>query len=364
MPRRRMSPSKPQRREHENDFGFKTKFRHSDVTLTIGGINLYVNTAVLGMVSPSLQRIFDEKLQDDGKQEITLDDEDVQGFIEFLACIYPGCLHDVTKDNVFRILPLADKYHVEFLMKKSVNLLMNSLIDNQAEDHIYQCLSVAKQHSITRLKTKCMELLVEIYKTDIQRADEILTLKEEVKPVVTSAMIPLLRSEASKYRFLVAGPIHERRDSHMDLKDFHDAKYSTLQFKVDLPSVFHEFEVNKTVSSFHVWDVDMNIDMRLKGRDTSFSFTSSGYKYMIAAKMAIKNNTTGKVEDWKQDKGNTELSITFIHQDEKTEGIRWINIVAHVLLNKPTKEPVNAPIVRERRRRSRSLERYRRSLPF
>ena len=325
-----------QESQNGNDFGFKTESSQSDMTLIVGSVPLFVNKAVLEIASPVLKKIFGEQLQAGDKRQVTLDEVDAEGFIEFLACFYPSCVHKVRISNVFRILPLAYKYQVARLMEKSVALLMKSLTGNQAEDHIYKCLSVAKQQSITTLEGKCMEVLVDMYKTNIQRADEILTLRADVQPAVTSAMIPLLRSEASKYRFLAAGP--KGQDIHLDLKDFQDAKYLTTRFQINPSKVVYGYG-EKTVSSFHVWNVDLNIEIELGPKVDRVKFffkMSAGYTYTIAAKMAIKSNSPGKDDVWKQDKGNTKLSIPFTQGDAKTVGIPWtenFTIVACVLLN-------------------------------
>ena len=324
-----------QESQNGNDFGFKTESSQSDMTLIVGSVPLFVNKAVLEIASPVLKKIFDEQLQAGDKRQVTLDEVDAEGFIEFLACFYPSCVHKVRISNVFRILPLAYKYQVARLMEKSVALLTKSLTGNQAEDYIYKCLSVAKQQSITTLEGKCVEVLVDIYKTDIQRADEILTLRGDVQPAVTSAMIPFLRSEASKYRFLAAGPTC--RDIHLDLKDFQDAKYVTLHFRINPSEVFRE----KNIFSFQVWNVGLNIKAKLAARVDiiEFTFETSGYNCMIAVKMTIKNNNTGREDYWKQEIGITYLSIDFTSKKAKTLGIPWtenFTIVAHVLLNKPT----------------------------
>ena len=277
------------------------------MTLIVGSVPLFVNKAVLEIASPVLKKIFDEQLQAGDKRQVTLDEVDAEGFIEFLACFYPSCVHKVRISNVFRILPLAYKYQVARLMEKSVALLMKSLTGNQTEDHVYKCLSIAEQQSITTLEGKCVEVLVDIFKTDIQRADEILTLRGDVKLVVISAMIPLLCSEASKYRFLAAGPTC--RDIHLDLKNFHDAKYLTLQFQINSSEVFRE----KKISSFHVWNVDLNIATKLGPHVDSveFTFETSGYNCMIAVKITMRNNNPGKEDYWKQGKGISYLSCIY-----------------------------------------------------
>ena len=324
-----------QESQNGNDFGFKTESSQSDMTLIVGSVPLFVNKAVLEIASPVLKKIFDEQLQGGDKRQVTLDEVDAEGFIEFLACFYPSCVHKVRMSNVFRILPLAYKYQVARLMEKSVALLIKSLTGNQKEDHIYKCLSIAEQQSITTLEGKCVEVLVEIFKTDVQRADEIITLKADVKEAVTSAVIPLLRSEASKYRFLAAGPTC--RDIHLDLKNFNDAKYLTFQFQINPSEVFRE----KKISSFHVWNFDLNIATKLGPQVDSveFTFETSGYNCMIAVKMTMRNNNTGREDYWKQEIGITYLSIEFTSKKAKTLGIPWtenFTIVAHVLLNKPT----------------------------
>ena len=325
--------------EHKTDFGFRTKSCHSDMTLQVGGDTLHVNKAVLQMVSPVFKEMFDEKVNVEDKNDIVLDDEDVDGFIEFLACFYPSCEHEIDINNLFHILPLACKYKVERLTKKCVPLLMKSLTDNQSEEHIYQCLSVAKQHSITAVEEKCLESLIDLYKTEVHRADEILTLKEEVKPVVVSAMIPFLRSEANKYRFLSAGP--EGQNKSMCLEVFQDAKYSTVQLEIYVPDD-QTYPLSKTFP-LTIWNVHVLVKLELVRESYRHIIIScsSNNSYIFAIKVVLKNNIPGKEDIMTQNGGYMPFNLGFTSQDLRSKGFllnRRYTMTAHVLMNRPTTE--------------------------
>ena len=105
----------------------------------------------------------------------------------------------IDMNNMFRILPFVYKYKVERLMKKSATLLTKSLTETESEKHIFKCLSVARQYSISAVFQTCTKSLVDIYKKDIQRADEIITHEADIQQAIVSDVLPLLRSEASKY---------------------------------------------------------------------------------------------------------------------------------------------------------------------
>ena len=314
----------------ENYFGFTTRSSHSDMKLIVDDVPLYVKRILLEMAYPVLKRIFDEQLQDEDNNEVTLDDEDAEGFAEFLACFYPSCEHTIDMNNVFRILPFVYKYEVERLMKESETLLTNSLPETSSLKCIIKYLSVARQQSMYSV----LKLLVDIYKRSIQRAVETITHEAHIQQAIFSDVKPFLRTEASKYRFLSAGP--NGRERYMDLDDFQDAKYSTAQYEGSHPEVFEDKPIK--ILTLTLWNINLDISV-VNGYEYRFLFTcNAGVNFMVAVKIVYKNNTSEAQEICVQNSGQTPLRLLICDTDTTT--VYQMNgrytIRFHVLMTKPT----------------------------
>ena len=314
----------------ENYFGFTTRSSHSDMKLIVDDVPLYVKRRPLEMESPVLKRIFDEQLQDEDKNEIRLDDKDAKVFAEFLACFYPYCKHTIDMNNVFRILPFVYKYEVERLMEESETLLTNSLPETSSVKRIIKDLSVARQQSMYSV----LKLLVDIYKRSIQRAVETITHEADIQQVIVSEVIPFLRTEASKDRFLSAGP--NGRERYMDLVDFQDANYSTAQYEGSHPEVFEHKPIK--ILTLTLWNINLDISV-VNGYKYRFLFTcNAGVKFKVAVKIVYKNNTSEAQEICVQRSGQTPLSLSIFDTDTTT--VYQMNgtytIQFHVLMTKPT----------------------------
>ncbi|XP_041365812.1 uncharacterized protein LOC121380868 [Gigantopelta aegis] len=90
----------------------------TDVVIIVEGHRLYLNKGILSSVSPVFDKMFHADFKEKSQDEISLPGKKCEDFISFLSCIYPSMMERVNKDNLERILPLADEYQVEQLMKR------------------------------------------------------------------------------------------------------------------------------------------------------------------------------------------------------------------------------------------------------
>ena len=67
-----------------------------DLKLIVEGKDIYVNKAVLALLSPVFEKMFESAFKEKDSSELTLPDKEYSSFVEFLQCIYPGYNNPVT----------------------------------------------------------------------------------------------------------------------------------------------------------------------------------------------------------------------------------------------------------------------------
>ncbi|XP_053378013.1 uncharacterized protein LOC128547969 [Mercenaria mercenaria] len=101
---------------------FSVKTWKEDLTLLVENKKLYVSKAVLGLVSPVFDRMFQSEFKEGHQTEIELPDKKLDDVKEFLRCIYPNMENDVSEKNVYTILSLADEYEYNYGRQLSVSV--------------------------------------------------------------------------------------------------------------------------------------------------------------------------------------------------------------------------------------------------
>jgi hypothetical protein len=80
--------------EVHDEFGGEIK--QTDLTLIIEDHKIPVSKAVLCIASPVFRAMLEGDFQEKSKTEITLPGKNFEDFVEFLRCIYPNRLKNVT----------------------------------------------------------------------------------------------------------------------------------------------------------------------------------------------------------------------------------------------------------------------------
>ncbi|KAJ8316331.1 hypothetical protein KUTeg_006345 [Tegillarca granosa] len=101
-------------------------FPKADLILVVEGKELYVNRQLLTEVSPVFQAMLESDFKESKQDRIELPGKSYEAVVEFLKCTYPFLNYDITVNNLFKILPLADEYQTS-LKKKCEEFMINIL---------------------------------------------------------------------------------------------------------------------------------------------------------------------------------------------------------------------------------------------
>ncbi|XP_062574907.1 kelch-like protein 38 [Saccostrea cucullata] len=114
-------------------------FPKTDVTLVVEGKKIHANKAALSQHSPMFKAMFCGNFKESTQEEVPLRDKKYQDVVEFLQCFYPNMKHEVTEQNVLKILPLAHEYQSPLvddcekllisMCKPGTSLTVTSLLD-------------------------------------------------------------------------------------------------------------------------------------------------------------------------------------------------------------------------------------------
>lgn len=140
---------------------FSQKTWKEDIVLVVEGKKFHVNRAILGTASPVFDRMFEADFKEREMTEIPLPDKKYSDVEEFLLCIYPDCLKDVTDTNVDIVLPLCDEYQVDALKKKCEIFLVNTTNFKTSVKSLLERLSAAIQYDLNDLKARCIDVLAD-----------------------------------------------------------------------------------------------------------------------------------------------------------------------------------------------------------
>lgn len=104
-----------------------TMFSPSDVILVVEGFKLHVHKQLLTDNSPVFKRMLESDFKEKHQKEIPLPGKRIKDFEEFLWTLYQPGDRPITKDNVFKILPLADEYQASTIMNICESFIIQSL---------------------------------------------------------------------------------------------------------------------------------------------------------------------------------------------------------------------------------------------
>ena len=104
---------------------FSQPWKDSDLVLVVEDKEFHVHRALLAMHSEAFKAMFNEKFKDAEKDRIELKDDNYQAMLLFIKLLYPANLFDdddgkvdISDENIFDILVLADKYVAVSIIKQ------------------------------------------------------------------------------------------------------------------------------------------------------------------------------------------------------------------------------------------------------
>ncbi|GMR55121.1 hypothetical protein PMAYCL1PPCAC_25316, partial [Pristionchus mayeri] len=103
-------------------FVFTSPFSLSDATLIVEEKKIYANKQYLSSVSTKLRSMFDENVSGN-HNEIILNGVKYEDFIEFLRWIYPSAVKNFEEDALSRVVVLAKRFNVLFVVDQIARYL-------------------------------------------------------------------------------------------------------------------------------------------------------------------------------------------------------------------------------------------------
>ncbi|XP_053392563.1 BTB and MATH domain-containing protein 38-like [Mercenaria mercenaria] len=141
-------------------FDFTKQSWKDDVTFLVEGKRLYASKSVLAIFSPVFELMFGSNFKEKEDNEVPLPEKKADDFLEFLHCLYPNSSKTVSRDNVLKLLPLADEYQTLPLLEECEKTL-NTHIRNQdgilSIQELLQCYNIASRHGLSEVKCLSVE---------------------------------------------------------------------------------------------------------------------------------------------------------------------------------------------------------------
>ncbi|XP_053401215.1 uncharacterized protein LOC128557618 [Mercenaria mercenaria] len=137
---------------------FTNKTKDCDATIRVENKELFVSTAVLSIASP----VFAEMFEQQPTKILELPGIEYNQFTEFLKCIYPDIMQDITETTAYWILPLAHKYKLHVLQEKCVNLIVKIIQRDHTKnaEQLYRHIKLSELYDVQEFEI-CVEMVSE-----------------------------------------------------------------------------------------------------------------------------------------------------------------------------------------------------------
>ncbi|XP_053387282.1 BTB and MATH domain-containing protein 38-like [Mercenaria mercenaria] len=141
-------------------FDFTQKSWSADMALTVEGTKLYVAKNILALASPVFFRMFQSRFEESTKNEVELPGKSMNDVIEFLRCIYPNSLSQVSCETALKILPLVEEYQVMHVKARCEKAMLESVdeLSSPPAETLCQLLKEACLYNLKDLRDRCVKL--------------------------------------------------------------------------------------------------------------------------------------------------------------------------------------------------------------
>lgn len=177
-------------------FDFSEKSWRTDFTLIVEGQNLYVSKAVLAIASPVFERMFQSSFQESSPDTLELAGKKLDDVLEFLRCIYPNTVAQVTSKNALQILPLVEEYQALQLKPRCEEALLEYISETTSAEELLMILKVAALYNMSTIINKCTLFASEMPKTDLEEA-------EKNNPVPSEYMLDIYQRSTARLENMV-----------------------------------------------------------------------------------------------------------------------------------------------------------------
>lgn len=171
---------------------FKQKIWDCDITFIIGNEKVYACKAVLSIASPVFRRTLSGDVD-----TITLEDANLDHFMEFLQCIYPDMLHEISSTTVYWVLPFVYKYQVQNLKVKCISMLqfiVRKKYKNNAKQ-LYRHIKLAELYGMDDLAKLCIALASECCLRELEAAQKEHQISSATELIIMKVIISKLERQ-------------------------------------------------------------------------------------------------------------------------------------------------------------------------
>ena len=180
---------------------FEERDSKTDITLIVEDRKLYLNKAVLSYVSPVFNTMFHGDFEEKTKNEITLPGKNYKEFVNFLKCVHPATLAEITKQNIDDVLALADEYQVEQLKERCVSLLQRQLVQCCEKTKInnvdlMHCMMLADTYNLKQPLETCLDIAVYRRPGDLKNIEDFKQISDATKVRLLSRRLSLIEIPA------------------------------------------------------------------------------------------------------------------------------------------------------------------------
>ncbi|XP_060558174.1 BTB and MATH domain-containing protein 36-like [Ruditapes philippinarum] len=213
-----MEHFKDESRLLENDFTIKTW--KEDFCFIVEGKRFYAAKNILAFTSPVFERMFQADFKEKDQNEMELPGKLSADMEEFLKCIYPTVRKDVTIDNAFQIIGLAEEYQVLELKSKCEDCFLRDVDEKCSVEKIFKLYNLACLYSLKTLSEKCMKLAANKSLAELDGANERnpIPLMEIQRKIISEMEIKQLETEKKVKNLL------REQKKLMTLYKYHHAK--------------------------------------------------------------------------------------------------------------------------------------------
>ena len=251
-------------------FDFTAKTWKDDVAFVISDKKLYASRVVLALASPVFEAMFGSDFSEKYQGEIELPGKHFEHFHEFLRCLYPNVKKQITINNVFKVLPLADEYQVQIVKKKCEKFLQKYVMGNEiSTPKLLACLAQISIHNLESVKDACMERLLEknpmevLAITDSPVPDDIMAMV--LRRVVTKQQIDNNKLQTNMVKAYMLLDM-TRGFSSPELQGFENAVGATIKHTVMKVSKL-KWQKSKQII---MWDFKFNAFLKISPENFGF----------------------------------------------------------------------------------------------
>lgn len=183
----------------EEQSPFSVKTWKEDLKLIVEGKAIYVNKAVLALISPVFETMFTANFKEKETDELELPGKSYDSFVNFLQCVYPGSSKQITAETVKEIIPLADEYQMLDLARCH-SVFAETIRSTSSIDYIYTALKLSMLYNLGDTQTKCVKIASKQTLADIMANREKYEISSEVNDKILRHGFRRQELEIAKYK--------------------------------------------------------------------------------------------------------------------------------------------------------------------